>query len=157
MSETNHHHVTRYLLTEPEIAEILASGFYVDDFTTGTQTVDKGFDIYKKAKQLMKEGGFNLRKWKTNSKILQDKIHLAETEDSEAREVRILGVKWNTALDTFQFDFKDVTEFIRSLPPTKRSILRISAKVFDPLGLLSPFVRFYFKNCARANQTGMQL
>jgi len=47
--------VTRYLLAEPEIAEILASGFYVDNFTTGTQTVDKGFDIYKKAKQLMKK------------------------------------------------------------------------------------------------------
>ena len=140
LSETIHHHVTRYLLTEPEIAEILASGFYVDDFTTGTQTVDKGFDVYKKAKQLMCQGGFNLRKWKTNSKILQGKINLAEGEDSETHEVKLLGVRWNTELDTFQFDFKEVTEFVRSLPPTKRSILRISAKVFDPLGLLSPFV-----------------
>jgi len=29
---------------------------------------------------------------------------------------------------------------MKSLPPTKRSVLRISAKVVDPLGLLSPFV-----------------
>jgi len=72
-----------------------------------------------------------------NSKILQNKINLAEGEDSETHEVRILEVKRNTALDTFQFDFKDVTKFVRSM---KCSILRISAKVFDPLGLLSPFV-----------------
>ena len=53
LSETIHHHVTRYLLTEPGIAEILASGFYVDDFTTGTQTVEEGFDIYKKARLIL--------------------------------------------------------------------------------------------------------
>jgi len=29
LSETIHHHVTRYLLTEPKIAEALASGLYV--------------------------------------------------------------------------------------------------------------------------------
>ena len=29
---------------------------------------------------------------------------------------------------------------MKTLPPTKRSLLRASAKIFDPLGLLSPFV-----------------
>ena len=29
---------------------------------------------------------------------------------------------------------------MKLLPPTKRSVLRISAKMFDPLGLLSPFI-----------------
>ena len=31
-----------------------------------------------------------------------------------------------------------------SHPPTKRSILRATAKLFDPLGLLSPFVKDSF-------------
>jgi len=30
--------------------------------------------------------------------------------------------------------------FAKSLPPTKRSVLRMLVKLFDPLGLLSPFV-----------------
>ena len=44
LKETIHHHVTRYLLTEPVIAEILDSGFYVDDFTSGAQTVEEGLE-----------------------------------------------------------------------------------------------------------------
>ena len=137
LSEIIQLHVTRYLLVEPMIAEILAHGFYVDDFTSGAQTVEEGFNIYQKAKQLMQQGGFNLRKWKTNSKTLQQKIDLTEGGASETSEVKILGIRWDTERDEFQFDFKEITTFVRSLPPTKRSI---SAKVFDPMGLLSPFV-----------------
>ena len=139
LNETIHHHVTRYLLIEPMIAEILASGFYVDNFASGAQTVEEGFNIYQKEKYLMKQGGFNLRKWKTNSKILQQKINLTEGESSESSKVKLLGIRWDTERDKFQFNFKEITTFVKSLPPTKRSILRISAKVFDSLGLLSPF------------------
>ena len=31
-------------------------------------------------------------------------------------------------------------EYLKCLPPTKRSVLKLSVKLFDPLGLLSPFV-----------------
>ena len=88
----------------------------------------------------MKQGGFNLRKWRTNSKNLQQKINLMQGELSESQEVRLLGVKWNTERDEFQFVFKEVTNFVKLLPPTKCSVLRTSVKMFDPLGLLSPFI-----------------
>ena len=32
----------------------------------------------------------------------------------------------------FYFDFKDVTAFVRALPPTKCSVLRVSTKVLIP-------------------------
>ena len=88
----------------------------------------------------MKQGGFNLRKWRTNVKPLQQRINMAEGRESETQELKLLGVKWNTEFDFFQFDFKEVVDFMKSLSPIKRSVLRLSAKVFDPLGLLSPFV-----------------
>ena len=53
-------------------------------------------------------------------------------------EVKLLGY-WSTLTDTFYFDFKNVFAFVKTLPSTKRSVLRVSTKVFDPLGLLSPF------------------
>lgn len=43
--------------------------------------------------------------------------------------------------DEFLFNFTEPMNLAHSLPVTKRSaILRLSAKIFDPLGFLSPFV-----------------
>lgn len=49
------------------------------------QSVDRGGQLqknthcYKKAKQIMAKGGFNLRKWKTNSQDLQRTTYKAES------------------------------------------------------------------------------
>ena len=88
------------------IAEILAHRFYIDDFTSDAQTVEEGFNIYQKAKQLTQLGGFNLCKWKTNSKTLQQKINLTEGETFKTSEVKILGIRWDTEQDEFQ---KEIT------------------------------------------------
>ena len=53
---------------------------------------------------------------------------------------QILGVSWDSKEDKFSFEFGDVVSFMQSLCPTKSSILRLSAKIFDPFRLLSPFV-----------------
>ena len=50
-------HITRYLLTEPAVSKKLAEGFYVDDFMGGNKTVEEGFNVYQKAKDLMRKGG----------------------------------------------------------------------------------------------------
>ena len=42
--------------------------------------------------------------------------------------------------DCLTFDFTKLTEYACRLPFTKRSLLRVSSKTFDPLGLVSPFV-----------------
>ena len=38
------------------------------------------------------------------------------------------------------FDLNEVIKYSSNLPPTKRSLLRLSTKIFDPLGFLSPFI-----------------
>ena len=53
---------------------------------------------------------------------------------------RILGVAWNSARDVFSFDFTELSEHVNTTEVTKRSILRLTAKIFDPLGLVSSFV-----------------
>ena len=88
----------------------------------------------------MKEGGFNLRKWKINSRIVRQRISEEMKEEDDKSEVKILGLNWDTMSDELRFEFVSVMEYLKSLPPTKRSVLKLSAKLFDPLGLLSPFV-----------------
>ena len=52
------------------MAELLEKSLYVDDLLTGDDNDDKGLVIYKKTKQIKAEGGFNLRKWNSNSRSL---------------------------------------------------------------------------------------
>ena len=63
----------------------------------------------------------------------------------------MLGVTWDSNADKFLFDLKDIIQFARTLPPTKRFILKIAAKIFDPLGCLRVFVinlKAFFKQLA---------
>jgi len=52
-------HLTRFLLTEPNMSRLLADGFYVDDFTGGAGSDEEGFQIYERAKILMQKGGLS--------------------------------------------------------------------------------------------------
>ena len=41
---------------------------------------------------------------------------------------------------TLRSIFFELMKYARSLPTSKHSLLRVIAKIFDPLGLLAPFV-----------------
>ena len=129
-------------------------------------------DLYSKSKLIMQRGGFNLRKWNTNSTIVREAINrstervtspsvsegarsVTEEDESYAKAtagppvnddktadsniVKVLGSIWNIATNEFTFNLSDLAEQAKVLPTTKRSLLKILAKIFDPLGLLSPF------------------
>ena len=40
-------------------------------------------------------------------------------------EVKLLGLYWSTLTDTFYFNFKGVIVFVKTLPPTKRSVMSV--------------------------------
>ena len=113
----------------------------------------------------MLDGAFNLRKWRTNSKSLQREIDAKESTispqsdsneadqeveesyakatvgnkpESNSQEQKVLGLLWNYEEDDLIFRLSKVAEEGTSPPPTKRTVLRTIAKVFDPLGLITP-------------------
>ena len=137
------HHLDIHRKENPDTVKLLLASLYVDDFLGGSQTTEEGLKIYQESMKIMKSGGFTFRKWTTNCRTLQDQIHQAEGSTSTTTpledSVRILGVKWNTQDDYFFFDLSKITKYMHTLPPTKRSLLRVWAKIFDPLGLVSPF------------------
>ena len=59
-------------------------------------------------------------------------------EIDPTKEHKVLGSNWNLAEDTFVLKLSKVVDFARDLEPTKQNVLRIAAKLFDPLGLISP-------------------
>ena len=70
LGETMRHHIPLYHMSDPELAELLENSLYVDDLISGSDTVESAYNIYEKSKQIMAEGGFNLRKWHSNSQEL---------------------------------------------------------------------------------------
>ena len=62
-------------------------------------------------------------------------IGLSSAED----HVKILGLRWDTDSDEFCFDLTEIVVLARTLPITKRTLLKLKAKIFDPLGVLSVF------------------
>eukprot|EP00795_Rhopilema_esculentum_P016499 gene16499-7917_t len=70
-------HVSSYQEKNPEIVKVL-KGLFVDDLSTGGETVDKAYEIYQQSKQVMREGNFNLRKWNSNSQELIERIRKSE-------------------------------------------------------------------------------
>ena len=158
LGATMHYHASLYRDKYPEVSQVI-SNCYVDDMTTGSDSIQTGLEIYSAAKEITQTAGFNLRKWNSNSVELLTQIaeregekvsHYTDQVDSisgkqEPTKVRntntkVLGVQWDTANDELEFDTIDTAQYASMLPPTKRSLLKISAKIFDPLGVLSPYV-----------------
>ena len=163
------HHLKSYKALHPNTKEQIEDCLYVDDLITGASTVEQGFELYQRAKRIMKEGGLNLRKWNSNSSSLIRRISeaesahntncmksvapLSEEEESYSKSCigllhsvnkteysKLLGVIWDSHTDQLMFKFDDLIDYASTLPLSKRSVLKITAKIFDPLGLLGPFV-----------------
>ena len=159
-------HVSMFKEENPEVAELL-SRLYADDLSCSVDTVEKGLEIYSQSKEIMSKGSFNLRKFRTNNPYLLKQFHKFDSKsateevvkkgDSQVSEddqsftqysvgppsndqnAKVLGVPWNTKRDKLFLNLMPIRRLVTTLPPTKRSLLKIAASIFDPLGFLSLF------------------
>ena len=149
-------HVSQYESQFPAIVQVLKR-LYCDDLSCSTDKLDDASEIFHKSKEILSEGGFNLRKWKTNDKLLSKEFATTENSTHQsptaaAKEnaspknprqpepgTKVLGVNWDSESDDLFYDLSSVVEFAQSLKPTKRSLLKICAKIYDPFGALSVY------------------
>ena len=151
---------------DPEIVKKMLRAFYVDDVVTGANDEDEAYELYSTAKTLLKEGGFRLRKFCSNSMMLQSTVEreenqnphhvspalcLNETDETYASitlgtsrrcnpgRKSVLGVQWNTYTDELVMSIFSLSP-TTCINPTKRTIVSLVGKFFDPLGILSPVV-----------------
>ena len=68
-----------------------------------------------------------------------DKQVFRTDPESQTTKVKVLGLVWNVETDQFLQDHTEILNYANSLPPIKRSVLKPTAKIFDPLGLVTPF------------------
>ena len=154
-------HLESFMESHQLVVERLLQSTYVDDIVSGASTEDEAFEFFTQAKELFRRGGFNLRKFLTNSKELQLRSNQSEevsclansidpsTETyaqtvlgtqspTEPDECKILGVPWNPSSDHLAFDVSELAQAATTLQPTKRNLVSLIGKFYDPLGLLVP-------------------
>ena len=141
------HHLSTYETSKSETVQCLRDSLYVDDLVSGADDKEKAFKLYGESKEMLSKGGFNLRKWHSNSEELMKSIDPAqknaslstinegvneddqsfpkssiacECEVQDGTQVKILGSIWDAGTDTLLFNFEDVITYAKSLPKTKR-------------------------------------
>ncbi|XP_055841189.1 uncharacterized protein LOC129908595 [Episyrphus balteatus] len=129
--------------TLPLASTILKEDFYVDDVLSGAHEIDSALRAQQELIEALESAGFPLRKWTSNCQDLLNNIpkahllneNILNLEDKSVSKT--LGIRWNAKLDAFQFFFKTLASDIGL---TKRSVISIIARLFDPAGWLAPVI-----------------
>ena len=53
---------------------------------------------------------------------------------------KLLGIVWDSNINTFTISPSKLVEQASKLPASGRSLVRVTASIFDPINILSPFV-----------------
>lgn len=117
-----------------QIAEAIQRDFYVDDFISGSDDLERASTLKKGVAEVLGSAKFDLRKWKSNVPELSD----GNDENSTVRlgeKTKVLGLLWNTEQDVLGYE---VSSEGKKKAATKRQILASVAQVYDPLGLVGP-------------------
>ena len=61
-------------------------------------------------------------------------------QESESDETKVLGLSWDSKNYEFKFSCKNLINLPSELPVTKRSVLSVAARIYDPLGIILPVV-----------------
>jgi hypothetical protein len=142
LNHTLQHHIDTYG-SDPDYGEVanrISRDIYVDNVALGVDTVDEALEYFEKSVKIMKDGNFNLRQWISNSAFLNQHFVCAGKGYSEnpIEGIKVLGVYWNINEDSIIMNISDIIEDVQHLQHTKRNVLRILAKIHDPLGLVTP-------------------
>ena len=128
----------------PDIVKELERSLYVDDLISGGPTSEKAQQVKSTAIEIFAQGTFELHKWHSNDPVLDSTAtRPAEgEEETYAKEqlgiprkggAFLLGLPREKESDTIGVKFPS-----EKMEPTKRGILGKIARIYDPLGLVSP-------------------
>ena len=152
LNGTIRHNVTSYESEDPQLVNQFLNFLYVDDFNGEKGDDSEAFELYSKARSRMKDGGSNLREFISNSqKLMQWIDHEEGVPTTEAAPVadedqtyatthlgmngktseegKVLGLNWDITRDAFILGFDWLVDFIKDLPLTKRSVIRVVVKL----------------------------
>ena len=155
------HHVSKYKSADQANINTIQDSLYVDDLVCGANMIEKAFKIYRTCKTALSEGGFNLRKWNSNSAELLQRIRIAESvlgdrstqpqnnpativeeEESYTKAMtgncdnteytKLLGIIWDSDQDEFLFSFSELIQYASYFLPASDHYSNLQPKSLIP-------------------------
>eukprot|EP00795_Rhopilema_esculentum_P004212 gene4212-20399_t len=167
LNATLQRHLKKYEEEEPAVVRNVLPNMYCDDLVSGTADSTQAIELKDKITEIMRKGGFQLHKWKTNHvevrKHIEEKSYQKDsttvtyakeslgTKDSQSK---ILGLKWNPEEDTLGISMEAVLD-VKNGKVTKREVLSRLSKVNDPLGIVGPVAvtaKLIFQDICKENK-----
>ena len=136
LNATIKHHLAQF--PPSHVTEELSENLYMDDWLSGCDDHSEACDMLREANKVMNQAGMSLAKWGSNSEEVDDLLCREFQDKSVGSEsFKVLGMRWLASQDCFSFDGLAVPG---DLCVTKRVVLSLVSRLFDPLGFLTPFV-----------------
>ena len=126
---TVQHHAKKPKEKFPEASETVLSDMYVDDCLTGAENENKAVKLQQSSNSECVLSHIKL----------EDRAPTSTIDFNEREPLKALGMTWNTEEDVFFFELSNRI-LNNDDPETKRGLLSLTSKVFDPMGLLAPFI-----------------
>jgi len=125
----------------PRAAEAIIHSTYMDDTLDSVATVEEARELKKHLQFIWRAAGMEVKKWASSSVEImeetpeEDRAKGILIDDETQLAVKTLGIRWDAIPDDFTFEVKSFDQMCI----TKRNLLSWLARIFDPLGMLSPY------------------
>ena len=124
---------------DEEMKQNFIASLYVDDSVWSEQHLE---DLYKRKElytETFKNAGMNFRDWTSNNAQARDYFGRLENRVPPSEE-KVLGMKWDLDTDTIKINSEKLKTLMNTKIKTKRHIWKLCPSIYDPMGLLSPYV-----------------
>ncbi|GFQ70629.1 uncharacterized protein TNCT_383341 [Trichonephila clavata] len=110
----------------------------MDDIVSGAPDIETARRLQSELQDALQSCGMVLHKWSSNSPELLNSSSSSDVEHSFSAEsdlsVKTLGISWKPLQDCFVFK----VSILSKSSFTKREVLSVIARLYDPLGFLGP-------------------
>ena len=130
---------------QTDVMDTLNRNFYVDDLLRSVKDVKTAIRLLHDVISMCADGGFWLTKFVSNRIEVLDSIpeedkrigvkDMCLNSGTSFPTKKALGVNWDIGSDTLRFKLN-----LDGKPTTRRQMLSMISKIYDPLGLAAPFL-----------------
>ena len=157
---TVHHHLEQIIKTNPKLkqaAEFIKRYLYVDDLIGATDSIEEATKLRKDIQNVFAMMKMRITKWSSNSAAVLKTIPKEELSPYEevkesnitfgdpdiiSQTTKCLGMTFCPKTDIFNYSSYEQLSTLegKALKLTKRGMSSIIPRIYDPTGLLQPFI-----------------